>query len=90
MFNKSAGSGPKAGASLGLDLDNQDCRMKTRGRNTRVILLARIPSALLACVPQSGGGEKRAETGKWGKGRLELHRLQQHSDRASSPHFSVH
>lgn len=57
VLNKSAGSAPAALASVGLGLDNQDCRIKTRGRNTRVILLARIPSALLACLPQSGGGE---------------------------------
>lgn len=61
VLNKSAGSDPAVLASVGLGLDNQDCRIKTRGRNTRVILLARIPSALLACLPQSGGGEPRAE-----------------------------
>ena len=62
VLNKSAGSGPAALASVGLGLDNQDCRIKTRGRNTRVILLARIPSALLACLPQSGGGESERES----------------------------
>lgn len=61
VLNKSAGSSPAALASVGLGLDNQDCRIKTRGRNTRVILLARIPSALLACLPQSGGGERKRE-----------------------------
>lgn len=61
VLNKSAGSDPAVLASVGLGLDNQDCRIKTRGRNTRVILLARIPSALLACLPQSGGGEPGAE-----------------------------
>lgn len=59
-LNKSAGIGPAALASVGLGLDNQDCRIKTRGRNTGVILLARIPSALLACLPQSGGGESES------------------------------
>ncbi len=71
VLNKSAGNGPAALASVGLSLDNQDCRIKTRGRNTRVILLARIPSALLACLPQSGGGESEREREKWGKGRPE-------------------
>lgn len=62
VLNKSAGSGPEALASVGLGLDNQDCRIKTRGRNTRVILLARIPSALLACLPAAVRGRgKRAE-----------------------------
>ena len=60
VLNKSAVTGPAALASVGLGLDNQDCRIKTRGRNTRVILLARIPSALLACLPQSGGGESKS------------------------------
>lgn len=60
VLNKSTGSAPEALASVGLGLDNQDCRIKTRGRNTRVILLARIPSALLACLPQSGGGESKS------------------------------
>lgn len=64
VFNKSAGSSPLALASVGLGLDNQDCRIKTRGRNTRVILLARIPSALLACLPQSGGGERERRVGE--------------------------
>lgn len=59
-LNKSAGIGPAALASVGLVLDNQGCRIKTRGRNTGVILLARIPSALLACLPQSGGGESES------------------------------
>lgn len=62
VLNKSAGSGPVALVSVGLGLDNQDCRIKTRGRNTRVILLARIPSALLACLPAAVRGRgKRAE-----------------------------
>lgn len=61
VLNKSAGIGPAVLASVGLGLDNQDCRIKTRGRNTRVILLARIPSAPLACLPQSGGGERKRE-----------------------------
>lgn len=80
VLNKSAGIGPAALASVGLGLDNQDCRIKTRGRNTRVILLARIPSALLACLPQSGGGESESrerERWEWGKGRPELYRQQQ-------------
>lgn len=73
VLNKSAGSGPGALASVGLGLDNQDCTIKTRGRNTRVILLARIPSALLACLPQSGGGESECrERWEWGKGRPKL------------------
>lgn len=64
VLNKSAGIGPAALASVGLSLDNQDCRIKTRGRNTRVILLARIPSALLACLPacrSQGEGKARAK-----------------------------
>lgn len=61
VLNKSAGIGPAVLASVGLGLDNQDCRIKTRGRNTRVILLARIPSAPLACLPQSGGGERKRQ-----------------------------
>lgn len=84
VLNKSAGSTPTALASVGLGLDNQGCRIKTRGRNTRVILLARIPSALLACLPQSGGGESKGrerekdrERLEWGKGRPELYRQQQ-------------
>lgn len=63
-LNKSAGIGPAALASVGLGLDNQDCRIKTRGRNTGVILLARIPSALPACLPacrSQGEGRARAE-----------------------------
>lgn len=55
VLNRSAGSVPADLASVGLSLDNRDCRIKTRGRNTRVILLARIPSALLVCLLQSGG-----------------------------------
>ena len=84
VLNKSAVTGPAALASVGLGLDNQDCRIKTRGRNTRVILLARIPSALLACLPQSGGGESKSrererekEREEWGKGRPVLYRQQQ-------------
>lgn len=61
VLNKSAGISPAVLASVGLGLDNQDCRIKTRGRNTRVILLARIPSAPLACLPQSGGGERKRQ-----------------------------
>ncbi len=82
VLNKSAGNGPAALASVGLSLDNQDCRIKTRGRNTRVILLARIPSALLACLPQSGGGESEREREREremgeGQTRAELYRQQQ-------------
>lgn len=73
VLNKSAGSGPAVLSSVGLGLDNQDCRIKTRGRNTRVILLARIPSALPAAV--RGRGERERE--EWGKGRPELSRQQQ-------------
>lgn len=82
VLNKSAGSSPAALASVGLGLDNQDCRIKTRGRNTRVILLARIPSALLACLPQSGGGEsesterERARESKPGMGEGQTRALQ--------------
>ena len=61
VLNKIAGSAPAALASVGLGLDNQDCRIKTRGRNTRVILLARIPSALLACLPAAVRGRGKRE-----------------------------
>lgn len=71
VLNKSAGIGPAALASVGLGLDNQDCRIKTRGRNTRVILLARIPSALLACLPQSGGGESESKESDGSGGRAD-------------------
>lgn len=71
VLNKSAGSGPAALASVGLGLDNQDCRIKTRGRNTRVILLARIPSALPACLPQSGGGESKRKERERNGGRAD-------------------
>lgn len=71
VLNKSAGIGPAALASVGLGLDNQDCRIKTRGRNTRVILLARIPSALLACLPQSGGGESKSKERDGSGGRAD-------------------
>lgn len=104
-LNKSAGIGPAALASVGLGLDNQDCRIKTRGRNTGVILLARIPSALLACLPQSGGGESESrereraerERWQWGKGKARLHRQQQCGGKArqlcmqvSSAPISIH
>lgn len=59
VLNKSAGIGPAVLASVGLGLDNQDCRIKTRGRNTRVILLARIPSAPLSACRSQGEGKER-------------------------------
>lgn len=97
VLNKCAGSGAAALASVGLGLDNQDGRIKTRGRNTRVILLARIPSALPtglpACLPQSGGGERGRE--KWGRGRPKqattmLDRARPLCMQVSSAQFSMH
>lgn len=76
VLNKSPGNGPTALDSVGLGWDNQDCRIKTRGRNTRVILLARIPSALFACLPQSGGGESKSKERKMVMGEGQTRALQ--------------
>lgn len=84
VLNKRTGSGPAALASVGLGLDNRGRRIKTRGRSARVILLARIPSALPARPPaavRGRGKRQRQERGGRGGGGAELYGWRQQQQR---------